>query len=219
MDPFIIGSAISTAGNFLGRLFGGGDDSSGRIDLRQLVKDAERAGFNPLTVLRNGGAAGYTQTHHPALSTATVVGEALGNIGATLATYDPHADEKRQAERALYDAQLENLQADSGVKMRSLNVPTKQGESTVQKIPDLYTPWRDNSATGGGKTVWLPSADLPDAEQAVMAPVGSVQTLYPSVPSTGRDRYPVQLPPLAMPADVWAEIAEWWTPKGPAYAK
>lgn len=39
---------------------------SNSIDLMRLVADAEAAGFNPLTVLRNGGAAGYAVQRQPA---------------------------------------------------------------------------------------------------------------------------------------------------------
>lgn len=37
------------------------------IDLKKLVASAEAAGFNPLTVLRNGGAAGFMIENHPSL--------------------------------------------------------------------------------------------------------------------------------------------------------
>lgn len=201
-----IAQVASSAIPVIGKLFGGDDKSSGRIDLKALVRDAERAGFNPLTVLRNGGAAGYQQTHHPALSTATVIGEALGNVGVTLANYDPHADEKRQAERLLFDAQLENIQADTGLKMRSLNIPTKAGDQTVRKIPDLYSPWIDNSAGGAGKTVWLPNADLPDIEQMPVPALGSVG-------SASAASSPVEFSPVGTPLDrsvTLGSIYDWW---------
>ncbi|MGV0876663.1 hypothetical protein V6767_05915 [Martelella sp. FLE1502] len=39
------------------------------IDLKRLVAESEAAGFNPLTVLRAGGAAGYQYTNAPFLAT------------------------------------------------------------------------------------------------------------------------------------------------------
>lgn len=41
----------------------------GAIDFDRLIADSEAAGFNPLTVLRAGGAAGYQVTNIPFLST------------------------------------------------------------------------------------------------------------------------------------------------------
>lgn len=38
-------------------------ETSGSIDFARMVADAEKAGFNPLTVLRNGGAAGYSTSN------------------------------------------------------------------------------------------------------------------------------------------------------------
>lgn len=44
-------------------------EQKNEVDLKKLVKDSEDAGFNPLTVLRNGGVAGYQTTHIPFLTT------------------------------------------------------------------------------------------------------------------------------------------------------
>jgi len=46
--------------------------SYGGIDFGKLVKDAEAAGFNPLTVLRAGGAAGYSYSTGSTRSTSTL---------------------------------------------------------------------------------------------------------------------------------------------------
>ena len=47
--------------------------------LKELVKGAQEAGFNPLTVLRGGGGAGYQQTHAPILSAPFTAG-GLGRL-------------------------------------------------------------------------------------------------------------------------------------------
>lgn len=41
------------------------------------------------------------------------------------------------------------------------------------KVPDLYMPYIDNSASGGGKTVWLPNPDIADSEQLAAALAGT----------------------------------------------
>lgn len=111
--------------------------------LGDLVTDAEKAGFNPLTVLRNGGGAGYNAaaSFQPALSvplsrTAPVrraptsyMGDAVasaGNrIGDFIADFDPFADDKRELESQLVGAQIANLNASTAAfRSQSFNVPT-----------------------------------------------------------------------------------------------
>jgi hypothetical protein len=54
------------------------------VDLKKLVTDSEEAGFNPLTVLRNGGVAGYQRTSVPFLTTnSAYVDWETGNQYAT----------------------------------------------------------------------------------------------------------------------------------------
>ncbi|MGK7663609.1 hypothetical protein ACSQ8I_21240 [Marinovum sp. E06] len=56
-------------------------ETSTRVNYSQMRRDAEKAGFNPLTALQNGGAAGNatsTTTAPPALSSADFLGQALG---------------------------------------------------------------------------------------------------------------------------------------------
>lgn len=126
--PFapLIGAAVSA----IGGLFSSGD-SKNRVDYKQMVKDAEEAGFNPLTVLRNGGSAGYQQTHAPALS---AFGGALQTMGQGIAAvqWDPQADVRAKAEFDLVQAQIANLNADTQTRSRSFNVPTYQGSTTAK---------------------------------------------------------------------------------------
>lgn len=179
MDPYIIGSAISAVGNVASKLFGGGSKSSGRIDLKQLVKDAERAGFNPLTVLRNGGAAGYQQTHHPAFSTAEVVGEALGGIGNTIAGYDPHAEARRTLETDLAKAQIANLQADTAARNRASigGVPTWTGSSVKHTGPALS---QNLPGVGTVNSTLMPTIEQPGASNPF--PHGSGGVVSGNVP-------------------------------------
>ncbi len=106
-----IGPAIGAVGSVISSLFGGKKKTSNRVDYVQMVADAEAAGFNPLTVLRNGGSAGYMQTAHPGLSSAEIIGGGLSQVGNFLADFDPFADDKRELESRLVEAQIANLNA------------------------------------------------------------------------------------------------------------
>lgn len=89
-----------------------------------MVKNAEAAGFNPLTALRNGGAAGFSSTTTPALSGGEIFGQAAGAVGNFLQNFDPFADDRREAEFGLVQAQIANLNADTAHKQNmSFKVP------------------------------------------------------------------------------------------------
>lgn len=88
-----------------------------------MVVDAERAGFNPLTALRNGGAAGFTSTTTPGLSGGAVLANAIGGAASTfLANFDPFADRRREAEYRLMEAQIGNLNADTRLRLGSFGM-------------------------------------------------------------------------------------------------
>lgn len=127
------GAIIGAGVGLVGKLFGGDDDKkeSSRVDYKQMVRDAEAAGFNPLTVLRAGGAAGYTQTSHPALSSFNPLGAAAEAIGTVAMNYDGEADKRRALEFDLLNAQLENIQTDTKARMRSMEVPVRIGSQAV----------------------------------------------------------------------------------------
>lgn len=59
------------------------------VDLKKLVANAEAAGFNPLTVLRNGGAAGFMVEDQPLAQLAQPVVTAPPILGA--GTFTPEA--------------------------------------------------------------------------------------------------------------------------------
>lgn len=94
-----------------------------------MVKDAEAAGFNPLTALRNGGSAGFSITSQPVLAhpgLGQAIGDAGNAIGNFLENFDPMADDKREQEYQLVQAQIRNLNASTEAFRRpqSFNVPT-----------------------------------------------------------------------------------------------
>lgn len=82
--------------------------------LKRLVVDAEGAGFNPLTVLRNGGTS-YQNSGAPLLSRREVGGSPVGNAfseaGDFLQNFDPYADQKREQEYRLIESQIASLNA------------------------------------------------------------------------------------------------------------
>lgn len=140
----IIGAGISA----IGSLFGDDDDekvTKTEVDYVKMAENAERAGFNPLTAIRNGGSAGFTNTTHPGLSSMTGIGQAFGTIGNALMSFDPRADERAQLEEDMMRAQLNRIQnGDTRQSMWSMDVPTAAKSTTVnaagQSIAPLFIP-------------------------------------------------------------------------------
>lgn len=154
-----VGPAITAVGGVISSLFGGKKKTENRVNYQQMVADAEAAGFNPLTVLRNGGSAGYMQTAHPGLSSGEVIGQALGNVGNFLADFDPYADDKRELASRLAEAQIANLNASTATmfppapgKPGSFNVPS-WGAANVEQRPSGKA--GQLSASGKGDRLWL----------------------------------------------------------------
>ncbi|RWP57967.1 hypothetical protein [Mesorhizobium sp.] len=182
------GELISAGASLLGGLLGDKEESTKTtIDYREMVKKAESAGFNPLTAIRNGGSAGFVQTSHPGLSSGAFIADAIGKVGNAISSHDPMAEQTAQLEHQIRQETLRNLQADTAARRRASigGVPVSAGATVVRQaagvstpkpapVPDLYTPWRDNSVEGGGKIRWLPNADLPEAEQMIVPSAGIV---------------------------------------------
>lgn len=123
---------ISAGAGLLGKIFGSDkEQQSSRVDYKQLVADAEAAGFNPLTALRAGGAAGYTTTSHPALSSVNPFGTAMEAVGNFARDYDADADTRRKAEYDLVQAQIANIQTETAQRLKSMNAPKRSGGSAV----------------------------------------------------------------------------------------
>lgn len=98
--------------------------------LQRLVKDAQAAGYNPLTALRGGAPAGTAMTHMPALST-DVFANAVAGAGNALATgiqamfdYDPLDEDRAQLELDLMRAQTRQINQET---MRIAGAPTASG--------------------------------------------------------------------------------------------
>lgn len=120
------GPIISAGASLIGSLFGGGSKKQetktktvNRVDYQRMVRDAEAAGFNPLTALRNGGAAGFSISNSTSTTPAAPLSARLADglnagVQSFLTHFDPHADAMREKQYALIDAQVRNLDAASG---------------------------------------------------------------------------------------------------------
>lgn len=132
--------------------------TTSHVDYRRMVREAEAAGFNPLTALRNGGSAGFSvqSSVTPALSSAHTIANALGEVGSFVQNFDPMADDRKQLEFDLVQAQLENLQANTAATRRSMsfNVPTWTAGETHQRM---------GSSRGAGGKSWDGSPMTPEA--------------------------------------------------------
>lgn len=126
-----------------------------RVDYGRMVADAEAAGFNPLTALRNGGAAGFSVTSQPVLSSGhAAIGEAIGNIGNFISNFDPFEDKLRETQYGMMQMQLANMQANGvSAPKRMFDVPAVTGRTKITVNPALALP---GSPEAGDLTVTNP---------------------------------------------------------------
>ncbi len=164
---------------------------------KHLVEDAEAAGFNPLTALRNGGGANYNAAagFAPLSRKAPVkqavggspIGDAISGFGDFLSNFDPFADQKREQEYRLVESQISALNAGalSGAprgggsyatggfeprpnRQAAVLSKTGTGAGPGGQILNIWTDWRDAK----GNIVQLPNPDLPETEQFMVPPIG-----------------------------------------------
>lgn len=122
--PFapIIGGAIGALGSLLA------PKPKTGLDLKQLRKDAEKAGFNPLTVLRSGAAGSYGHVADNRLSYALqTFGSGVANFN-----YDPYGQAKSLAEIRLAEAQIAELGRRGAPANMSLDVPSSAGTNNIR---------------------------------------------------------------------------------------
>lgn len=173
----LLGAGISA----LGSIFGKDDDEkkvTSTVDYKKMAREAEAAGFNPLTVLRNGGSAGFTTTHHPALSAKAGFGEAFQTIGNALMSFDARADERAELEQQLLKAQIDQINRSGGASKRlwSMDVPVGAG-STISLKPGVSgagsgvaAPLTSTYTDEFGNRLRGPHVDAPDIDQILTAP-------------------------------------------------
>lgn len=70
--PAVVAAGIQAGASLLGGIFGGGNDSE--LDLGRLRRQAQKHGFNPLTVLGATGGQGFHRT--PSLASGQLLAEA-----------------------------------------------------------------------------------------------------------------------------------------------
>lgn len=193
----MIGSLITAGTTLLGGLFGSKKKTTSSVDYVKMAANATKAGFNPLTAIRNGGSAGFTTTTSSDMSS---LGGALQSLGGPLGEamskkFDPLEQKKRQLDTALVDYQLRQLQQgpkampgqlypggqSSGVKVSTHVASTTKGGFIGPPMPEhikldkplaLYVTGIDDN----GKRHRLPNPDLPDLDQMLVpssAVVGS----------------------------------------------
>lgn len=195
----IIGAGISA----LGSILGSDDDeqeTTTRVNYNQMAKDAEAAGFNPLTVLRNGGAAGHTTVTHPGLASGW--GEAAQTIGNFMMSWDPMSQKRAELDYQIAQAQLDMIQRggfhqglDNG--MRSIGgVPTWAGplatvggnvvpepeKGTAENPIDMWVWYRDRA----GRKVLGPNPEMGDPETMLVDPIADWLQRYYGPKNTPR---------------------------------
>lgn len=181
----IIGAGVS----ILGSLFGKDDEEQvtrTEVDYVKMAESAERAGFNPLTAIRNGGSAGFTTTHHPALSSAGGFGEAFATLGNALMSFDARADERAEMEQKLMQAQIDSLNRSGAAASRSFAMDTPAAQmSTVKTSAPL-------GSIGNPAPAYNYVRD-PDTGAVIRVPnmefVGDIETLATLPAAAGMDKY------------------------------
>ncbi|KQZ96898.1 hypothetical protein ASD74_06485 [Rhizobium sp. Root564] len=178
------GELLTSGASLLGGLFGSKkkQTTTSEVDYSKMAANAQAAGFNPLTAIRNGGSAGFTTTTSPTIS---AMPEVLGNLGGILGNaldkkLDPIEAKKREIDTILLDRQLGQLkmgpQVPGGWKPRSTFEGTKVstqlaprvGPSATTKAASVPAPnYKKDDAkiiqygdgTGWQPNPWMPSAD------------------------------------------------------------
>lgn len=159
------GEIITAGTTLLGGLFGSKKQkTSNSVNYVQMARSAEKAGFNPLTALRNGGSAGFTSSvSHPGLSgMADAIASVGGQIGAAVdRRLDPIEQKRSQVESSLLDYQLQQIQSGALRVPRFGDVPAAAGSANAtQRTPPL------NKSVGGAKPPGtIVAGDAPTASE------------------------------------------------------
>nr|WP_321483031.1 hypothetical protein [uncultured Cohaesibacter sp.] len=158
---------------FASKLFGSKEKThtvSNTVDYKALVRNAEAAGFNPLTALRNGGSAGFTQTHTPVMS-RNVFGMAMDTLDDTLTNlfgggsgrgvqaafdYNPLEESKSRLELQIMQGQLKRINQQNDAFTRLGNQPSATGSRFKQQSTNLS---KGAPLEAGDRTVTNPWPD------------------------------------------------------------
>lgn len=190
---------IGAGASILGSVFGSKSKkqettTTSHVDYRRMVRDAEAAGFNPLTAIRNGGFAGFSVTNSttPAAPLSARIADGVSSgVQAFLQNYDPHADAAREQGSKLIEAQIANLNA-STAELTQRHVTTGKGTAALSRAAargvtlDGYT-YGGTGEGGAVEDMWVvfrnpdgthsrvPNPNLPDGEQLLIPPVAAIE--------------------------------------------
>ena len=119
--PFMAIAAKAVLPSLVSGLFGRSKNRAQGVDYKRLVSDAQNAGINPLTALRNGGTASYTRV--PQLSSNAFVGEAMANGLETWFNREQieRDEEREQLENDILKEQLADLREQSKTVRQDAN--------------------------------------------------------------------------------------------------
>jgi hypothetical protein len=84
-------------------------------DLKKLRKEAEAAGFNPLTVLRATGGQGFNKGSSGALASASFWSSFANSAGQIAGQFDLHKREMQRLDRDIAGATFDGMMIDQGI--------------------------------------------------------------------------------------------------------
>lgn len=141
----LIGAAASIGGALIGSKKKQKTETTSTVDYQKMVREAEAAGFNPLTALRNGGSAGFSTSTSVTSGGGISTGQAIAQAGGFLADgisewqkkNDPMAVSRTRMEHDLLAAQLKGVQLNNASMERSFYVPVVSGAEKVTRGAEL----------------------------------------------------------------------------------
>lgn len=151
MEPATTAALISGGVKLLGGLFG----KKKKATLVDLRRQAENAGFNPLTALQATGGNGYTPgTQGPVLSTREVLADGVGDLAETWFNRDQIRRDE-QVERLKLEtmgAELDNIKA----RTKALNMSGPFGASIPTYEASNIAPAKPPALEAGPRTATDP---------------------------------------------------------------
>ena len=181
MDPAITSALISGGTKLLGGILGKGKKPQQnfreeRQNLRNIVRGAKEAGFNPLTVLKATGGQPTANNIVSPLGIRAALGEAIETFGGTYAQNAMEIERENRAQEAWkdrYDYELENPMpplsgrttggaqgsgATGNTDAEPLLVAIEMPDGSVREVP--VGPDLDEMVTGGAIFVYDKGRDL-----------------------------------------------------------
>lgn len=144
--PAIIGAVGSMAGAGISAM---GAAKQGR-DAKKMAREqmayqspaairdrALAGGFNPLTVLTNGGLQQQMPTPLPTLSSLDAIGRGIGGAAQALASYDPIEVETRELENELLRTQIDTAKANAGHIGGFVQAPMEIGQWAMPSVQSI----------------------------------------------------------------------------------